>query len=85
MKWQTGKGLYAIRGVSQREPRSASCAVDVDLARLGAEEGVVEAELALDDRRRPCRAVRGEPRGEDARRAPPRPGGSASSRVPSSR
>ena len=25
MKWQTGNGLYAIRGVSQRLPRSASC------------------------------------------------------------
>ena len=26
MKWQAGYGLYAIRGVSHREPRSASCA-----------------------------------------------------------
>ena len=56
--------------------------LDVDVALLGAEEGVVEAELALDHRGRALRTERREPRRDQRRRAPPRPGGAASSRFP---
>ena len=78
MKWHAGYGLYAIRGVSQREPRSPS------LRRRGrrrprVEERVVEAEAALEDVSAGPRAPScGEARGDDRAVRGPCRGGSAS-------
>ena len=61
MKWQAGYGLNAIRGVSQRSPRSASCG-SRSIALV--DERVVDAEAALEHARRALRAELRQPRGE---------------------
>ena len=77
MKWQAGYGLNAIRGVSQRSPRSASCG-SRSIARV--HERVEDAEAALEHAGRALGAERGEPRGEQRAVRRPARDGSASSR-----